>query len=84
MPTPQPTHTLGLNGRHADQILRIGQVGRQLGELCVQVGLGYSSCQYSISLFVSFCVRLDEGMKNIGEHTNCLDFTALPDIAAIE
>lgn len=35
MPTPQPPHSLGLHARHAQEVLRIGEVRRQLGELRV-------------------------------------------------
>ncbi len=39
MPASQAPHGLGLHARHAQQVLRVGQVGGQLGELSVQVCL---------------------------------------------
>lgn len=51
MPTPQPPHSLGLHASHAQEVLRIGEVRRQLGELRVQVGLHRFS---HVGLVVSF------------------------------
>lgn len=42
MPTAQPSHGLGLDTSHAHEILSIGQAGRQLCQLRVELGLKIS------------------------------------------
>ena len=39
MPAPQASHTLGLHAGHAQEIFRVRQVGRQLRQLGVELGL---------------------------------------------
>ena len=43
MPTPQPTHGLSLHARHTQQVFGVGQIGRELGELGVEVCLACMS-----------------------------------------
>lgn len=39
MPAPQPPHSLGLDTRHPEEVLRVREVGRELRELRVEVRL---------------------------------------------
>jgi hypothetical protein len=39
MPTTESSHGLGLHARHAQQVLRVGQVGRELSQLRLELGL---------------------------------------------
>lgn len=39
MPATESSHGLGLHARHAQQVLRVGQVGGQLGQLRLELSL---------------------------------------------
>ncbi len=39
MPAPQSPHGLGLHARHAQEILGVGEIGRELSQLRLKLGL---------------------------------------------
>jgi hypothetical protein len=47
VPAPQAAHALGLHARHAQEVLRVRKVGRQLRELGMKLGLRCQSAIWS-------------------------------------
>ncbi len=70
MPGTQPAHALGLHARHAQQVLRVGEVGRQLRQLRVEVRLATGGrCQRAMSLSSSHLPLFPYASLVAGEET---------------
>ena len=88
MPASQPSHALGLDARHPEEVLRVCQVGRKLGKLRVQMGLAGEKRVSTLSVYCFFFSHAgtkhevrERERRETERLTSCLALTALPDAA---
>lgn len=79
MPTSEPTHTLGLNAGHPEEVLGVSEVGGELRQLGMQLRLN-TMCRSS-AYRKKMCTAIRKTSKWSVEHTSCRCLTALPDEA---
>lgn len=80
MPAPQALDRLGLHARHAQQVLRIRHVGRQLRELRVQMRLEAGSVSRPKQLHGK---RERKRKSGPGSPTSCRALATLPLVVAM-